>query len=125
MSDRLIRNRFEYGSALHAIREESSQSFHAAPLVKVLENANAPDLANSFLQFPSRPSSGPEPSPARQSPMTAAIYDAPRSAPIGFVARVVFRQPGCGKRHRTFTITVSGGFIIFWQRTIRFGRGSN
>jgi hypothetical protein len=29
-------------SALHALREDSSQSFHAAPQIKVIHNARAP-----------------------------------------------------------------------------------
>ena len=53
--------------------------------------------------------------------LCASFCRAARTARIGFVARVVLRQPGCGKPHRTFTITVSGGLNVFWRRTFRFG----
>lgn len=53
--------------------------------------------------------------------LCASFCRVARTALIGFIARVVLRQPGCGKPHRTFTITVSGGLNVFWRRTFRFG----
>jgi hypothetical protein len=50
---------------------------------------------------------------------------ATRIGPVGFVLGDALHRAGCGKRHLTFTITVSGGFIILWHRTNCIDRGSN
>jgi hypothetical protein len=83
-------------ATLQAIQEDRCQSFHVAPQIKVLNTACAPALANSFTQF-----------------WLVGQAGATRIGPMCFELGNASHRAGCGKGHRAFTITVSGGFILF------------